>query len=509
MPSYDWCLFYVENGSTLPNFLAPATQPQIFNFFFVFLSQKPTKSYENFLFYTKLWIISYWMVISMCISLYPHKIGRNRHGHIQNEVLLLIAIMLSVCCFYTALADESLNSNSTAHPRFFETLNDRTYELFSRDKSAILSYNPASKFICLSPSAKFYGGFGNLLLSILGVVGFALPLNRVSIINHPLFNLMFDHPDSTRQSWTLLSPLKLSEGKGGESSVSPPIAGGKCIAIEAITLDQFPRKYGVNGCTQSYFINPHSKKYYESIFPTINKPFKGFDTWEQVESNLANWMFSNPKKVWVDLVRNYSEKSIFRGDSRCSMDNIDFATQFRTWRDVRPQNMKFSEAGGDCHMHCLITRIKENIRVRSSSPLFNSSLQHNDSSFCVFVTSDNVTSSHILVDRIKALSTDTLDIRAFAHEDEDEHWHTIDLTSGSLRYEIPAGEEDSILASHSELFDWYIMGQAQAVVYTEGSTFGFTSRLRRPLEQRLQDFTTKQEGRGKCECKPTFKSMRF
>jgi len=242
----------------------------------------------------------------------------------------------------------------------------------------------------------------------------------------------------------------------------------------------------MNGCIPGYFTHSNSQRFYESI---LKLDFHGLDYWSQIFANVASWAMSRPSTMWTELVKNYT-KTVFRGDDLCSGEDIDLVTQFRTWRDVRPADMNFRDAGGDCHTKCLVARAKAYGKTFNKTHL------------CIFVTSDNATSSAVLVKTLKGLSTESLQFRAFTHEDEDVHWHTIDLTSGNTRYEMPPNKAE-VLSAHSELFDWYLMGEAKAAVYTGGSTYGMTARLRKGIENHLLDYTAFVED-NKCKCQPFY-----
>lgn len=48
--------------------------------------------------------------------------------------------------------------------------------------------------VCINPYAKSLGGFGNLIMTLLGVQVLAMGLGLYSNINHPMITGLFDHP---------------------------------------------------------------------------------------------------------------------------------------------------------------------------------------------------------------------------------------------------------------------------------------------------------------------------
>ncbi len=48
--------------------------------------------------------------------------------------------------------------------------------------------------VCINPNAKSLGGFGNLIMTLLGVQVLAMGLGLYSNINHPMLTGLFDHP---------------------------------------------------------------------------------------------------------------------------------------------------------------------------------------------------------------------------------------------------------------------------------------------------------------------------
>lgn len=176
------------------------------------------------------------------------------------------------------------------------------------------------------------------------------------------------------------------------------------------------------------------------------------------------------------------------------MGNIDIAAQFRSWRDVRPVDHSFHSAGGACFLSCLLEAAR-----RAALALGKSSL-------CVFVTSDNVTSTHLVADTLRASSVPissalNLTLRPFFNPHPSDHWHSAELIE-AFRYELADPQRE--LGNHAELFDWYLLGEAKAAVYTSGSTYATTARLRKGLDNMLLDWTSAMSDppHSACECVP-------
>jgi hypothetical protein len=349
-----------------------------------------------------------------------------------------------------------------------ELLNNKSFELFSKSGS-----HP-NKFICLNPNAGMYGGWGNLVNSLISIIGFSLTTQKQAIMNHPLFLEMFNHPDE-RQKWNLWSAEEIRSIK---HNVGRPPA--RCGDINHMPLNTFEDKYGVNGCLSPYLTHPAAINYFQFLLHKKYDKILPNSYFTQVSNILAQWIFSNPTKKYKEMTDEHKKQLL---SNECG-ENFDLAVQFRSWRDVRAESATFGELDGSCVLECALERVswlKQKITNRK---------------ICVFVTTDNSTSSNIIVNAINALSTKDHAVHAITFIDThlEKHWHSMGVVQDT-RFFI----EPTELSRHPELLDWYLIGDAYSAVYTAGSTFAFTSRMRSGILNQMNDYAVNKVD-NKCVC---------
>jgi len=369
--------------------------------------------------------------------------------------------------------------------------------------------------VTLSPHTKSYGGLGNVILSLVGVQAFAFPLRRVALLNVPLFEAMFSHPDSPRQknSRQFVSAESVNENKKWVSH-SP-----NCQKIFDIPLRNVPIRFGVNMCWFAFITHRESVYYYNQLLGPTRKiqhfGYRNISYFDWTFNSLGGWIMSNPTVVFKQHALEYQKKI---SSERCQ--KIHLALQIRTWRDVREgkllkdsnkstlnnkskeASISFEELGGECFLNCTYASINAFIRARENDNRLVKDQKANE--MCVFVTSDNDAFSQQLVQRINSQPQPSkITMTAFSAvpaSSSSKPWHSFDLIKSSLKK-----FNSSLLVNHPLLFDWYLLGEATTSVYTSGSTFGSSARLRAGLENQLNDFKVAfREHSRECICEKVF-----
>lgn len=323
-------------------------------------------------------------------------------------------------------------------------------------------------FVCLDPNAFVFGGWGNLLLSIFAVQAISLLTNRRAVVNHPLFTTLFESPIKT--PWHL-PPASLINSK---KMLIRNIDFNSCHLISRSHF-RLAAWVGVNGCFGSYIRNPELKSFFENRY-NISQNATVDSYTDQAANKLASWTLSRPSQILqsaFDIYRNLVW-------SQCENTvEPDIGIQFRSWRDVKSNTSTFEESGGDCLLRCLTGMMKHmdgtTNWIRQSHKL------------CVFVTSDSSCFSKRIVDHLNN-SNSSQQVQAFSSpsiEFNDAEWHSMGLIA-KTRDRFNSSE----LAYHPELLDWMILGEIKQVLYSKGSTFATTARMRTGTEKQQNDFIT-------------------
>jgi hypothetical protein len=333
-------------------------------------------------------------------------------------------------------------------------------------------------FICLNPHAGMFGGFGNLLLSMIGVKLLGLVTNRTTVINHFLLSRLFGDRDLALD----LSATTINHKFEIKRAV-------KCKDIQNFDLYQLPQKYGVNGCYQSYILNPITQSFIKQR--TSQSSVCNVGESEFISHAIAQWALSDLRPNWIRLA-NKLRDSMANGSV-----NIDLVLQYRSWRDIfsSSKNADVMELNYNCHLQCSL-RILEMIKAKEPRKLI------------VFVTSDNFTTTKDFAKHLQSNFTE-LTVLTNSKWGEKDHngWHSEKIVQ-QFRYDSKTVIDDSFVFSHSELLEWILIGEAKHAIYTKGSTFAATARMRKGLAGELNDFIVSEEVRSDqrktCLCQPVF-----
>jgi len=297
-------------------------------------------------------------------------------------------------------------------------LNNRSYAVYIDNSVDTINKN----FVCINPNAGLFGGFGNLVFSLLAAQIVALLTNRVPVMNHQLMLNMFVHPDP-RQSWDLIPAKKFKSLKE-----SVKTRGTRCSDVITIPLAEIPFKYGTNGCLGAYFSHPDSVKILAELFP-LTYPVEQVPEYDQWVAPFAQWVFSRPKESWTQVMNVYKNRTFAPCGN--NTEKADLAVQFRTWRDLHKDGGVYHEVGGLCFQHCAREMALHTLR-RLNRPI------------CVFITSDNDTSSAYLANSLNELSP--LNIRAvYGVEANPADWHSNEI--------VEKGRWCCILYTQSSLYN--------------------------------------------------------
>lgn len=380
---------------------------------------------------------------------------------------MLLAIAICLCLVACSRCVSSLNSR-------FDSLHNRTFEAFGSLDQALETIKHS--LVCTDPNAKLFGGFGNFMYTVYGVQAVALITGRVSVMNHLLFTSMFHHPDP-RQSWDLIAQDHL---KGLQQTVltrSP-----RCPDILLHPLQKIPPKYGINGCLHAFFEHKEGSAILTRLLPLrFNVSDVSFA--DQVSGDIAQWSLSRPTPSWQRIVAEAKAK-IF---DPCGpgVNHADLAIQYRTWRDLHSEDLAASE----CHQQCA-NEMALDVQKHLNRPI------------CVFVTSDNETTTATLASTMNALSP--ANITAVYFHEINKQWHSAEVVA-SARWEF----DSSTLHEHDELKIWMMLGDARYALSTAGSTYARSARLRGGSARRLGDRQTEFAHMGvgkahKCICQRLF-----
>jgi hypothetical protein len=373
----------------------------------------------------------------------------------------MVCLFLLTC----SVAFAVVSANTT-----FDILNERSYKVYEQNSVDIINRS----FSCLNPNALLYGGFGNLMFTMLSAQLVAILTERVMVMNHRLLLEMFDHPDP-KETWNLV-PVSKFAGLKQMVGTRPD----RCADVVHQAFSAMPLKYGTNGCTYAYVMHSESATVLQQLIPP-RFPANEVPVHDQWIATIARWMLSRPTAQWRQIVDDYA-KEVF---APCGNDikHADLAVQLRTWRDVN-QNTNFHQVGGVCHETCAREAAKD-IQSRLGRPI------------CVFITSDNATSSALLVDSLNEMSPGN--IHAVHSADTSlTAWHTFEVVE-SGRWDGPA-YDPAQLVHQQALKDWMLLSEASEALYTPSSTFGATARLRAGPHAQLYDRVSTIDAAKECVC---------
>jgi hypothetical protein len=301
----------------------------------------------------------------------------------------------------------------------FKLLNDRLYPIYQK--------HDLEHFVCTNPNAGTFGGFGNFVFTILGVQLMATMLNRLPVMNHPLMLNMFQHPDP-RQSWDLIPSNKFMDLKATVKTRPT-----RCTEVQHVPYAHIQPKYGTNGCFHPYIVHPETAPILNTLLP-LHYPVENISYYDQMASQITQWTFSRPQPQWAAIVDEYRRRTFLPCGP--NVEKADLAVQFRTWRDVVGEAATFHHVGGLCHETCA-----KEMALETQKRL--------NRSICVFITSDNDTSSALLATSLDALSPNNIHA-VYGTEENAAHWHS-SLLIDSARW----GDFDpAVLKHHQELKDW-------------------------------------------------------
>lgn len=109
---------------------------------------------------------------------------------------------------------------------------------------------------------------------------------------------------------------------------------------------------------------------------------------------------------------------------------------------------------------------------------------------CVYITSDDPVEIKPMVEKWQDVDQKILKFVISQPQSQDS-WHSKDSFA-----EHKSNFDPKLLAQHEELIDWMIFGEADAAIYTLGSTFGRTARMRRGYVGQKYDYVVGRSSNG-------------
>lgn len=245
-------------------------------------------------------------------------------------------------------------------------------------------------------------------MHVLAVLITAIAKQSIAVINHQLILKIYS-PPTNAISWSYINVINNDYAEnpfGCKYAINTPIS-------------QWPKKQGEKMCWYHYLINPDVTNYFKS---KINESyFEEFGYVNFISSTIARWAFSKPTQIWRDII-SINEKRIF--GNKCETNVADIALIMRTWRDIAEHDSQqeiwkhniteiFDYSGGHCILQSALNKIK----------------MMNNTSICIFVTSDNINVTKTLVEKLEEKNIPLVHIVYNDYDDSD--WHSGKLIEDS------------------------------------------------------------------------------
>lgn len=377
----------------------------------------------------------------------------------------------------TSSRQHKLTSNSGDNPYFeipetdsIPILNKRLLSVYTSKRSEVKS---RTSFICLSPHARSYGGWGNVVYYAMTMMQLSLWLPRVPVMNHAVVLGLFDHPDKSQQDWTLLSIQDIVDTQSSINGFQ------SCRGIPDFSPAQFPAMFGLHGCPDGYQYNKYNVEYFST---TLN--FKDISSYISANTSIytdergrrigqhhlnlkdvhhwlinsvaTHWTFSNPTAEWSQAVKDY-KTLVLNGQPDLT---LDLAVQFRSYRDLGDTELSgtFENTGGPCAVQCVTLAIDQLTRVH-------------DRDIHVFYTGDDPRYIQRIVAEVNlhynnVTSTPGSGLhKLYAYTFQNtfslQSWHTGDIMNKD-RYHF----NFSHVQHDPGMLDWMLLSEARHAVYT-------------------------------------------
>ena len=380
------------------------------------------------------------------------------------------------CCLLSSIlkgvAQETHSKNTPEFNKLvdrksvIEFFNNVTFSTFTKNKDAV-----ANKFVCLNPTAKFYGGWGNVVFYAFTLMEIGIGLDRIPVMNHALMTTLFQHPDD-RQVWALLSFADIDRLKNEIEGIP------RCNGINERTVESFPPKFGLHGCPGNYNNNHAILGRVKSLLSGSFPIYADLDSWG-VNVLLMQWVFSKPSLPWLSAVNSY-RKTVFGDENMVA----DLAIQIRTWRDLG-EAKTFEGSNGPCILFC----------TTKALDVLSKFIKRE---FRIFVTADDAAVAQKFIELLQQWGVDnSKPVHVYVPGPEQSNWHTVDLTNQG-RYSLDISQVEHNVA----LLDWMILSEAHHSVYTLNSGFSSWARMRGGFQNQSCDVVAGNNEENKCVCVP-------
>lgn len=417
-----------------------------------------------------------------------------------------------------------------------------TTELFNALSTLSYRHRSSEYVVHFREYQDSFGGFGNLILGAIGIVTLATCTGRVAEINHCMLAEMYSHPDRR-----LHFANTMDRGDGTRTLLELPLVGNRNPQqLAALNKNAYLERKNayVNIYTTAADTLAHASfflPYLPGMSPSDPRLY------DVISSTVAEWMFSAPtpalQAAYVPYL-NHIRAQCGRGTAVSGGVDVELAVQLRTWQDV-PERRDYFETHRQCTYDCLLQRVLharqqvyqtmssgDRTRLRGLFQANGGSRPAATTNMCVFVTTDNATVTkevtRELTRMLRVVQADTarevsehiakfdsstpglddiilmnaIDI-TFVHSLEmvaaSAQWHSVNtIRKGRVKFD-PAD-----LSRHVELLDWIMMGDAAEAVYSRGSSYGRTARMRGGYHKQRHDFIVgsfAQDG-SECTCQP-------
>lgn len=407
----------------------------------------------------------------------------------------LVVVLLVLCLssgFQGAVSKSELQtcmSDEIDTKPLFLFFNDTARKNF-KESTSVLTYRPSQSL----------QGFGNLIIGTFGMMLLAHVKGDIPLVAHAMVAAMFNHPLSNEG----LTFQKILEDPDGT------------ISLPSVS-DSGPETFRENGPNKKTYINVLGtgdslkrdpvRQFYADLLNMSTSDPRLYDV---MSSAAAQWMLNNPSRRFQSIYEEFKAEK----ESQCTSGHFDFGIQLRSWVDWLSYYDAFKK-NKPCIVDCI-----ESVIVN----VVTSAARENDVPPCVFFTADSGEDANDIINSLKR----KFSVRSPAVEVEFVVSARPTLIKGEIddreAYKLH-GENDkpfawrsdfvlrstrdsfniNDLSKRTDLLDWMLFGDVDTGIYSGGSTFGRTARMRRGYFAQLNDhiFTTRaaltQKG---CMCVP-------
>ena len=164
------------------------------------------------------------------------------------------------------------------------------------------------RFVALRPTKYTNGGFGNVLLLLVEVVGMALGSERFPILNHAAFHALFQHPrhGQVGGNWSLHTNEEVLDYFQNKRSTAYSELS-QCGKVASNPLRNFGDHYYLDACLGNGLMHPEIRDKLGALLKlqfAIDTAIKGeyHDWWKMNYSYLFHWALSKLQPMFHEAV---------------------------------------------------------------------------------------------------------------------------------------------------------------------------------------------------------------